>query len=130
MVSFASIAPFDDDEVQKHYIALWRSYGHVIDYVNFQFYAYDKGTTVSQFLKYFSKQMSNYDGGKVLASFISDGSRGLSPDDGFFTACSELKSQGNLQGIFVWSADDSKKLGFKYEKQSQSLLAISNSTRY
>ncbi|KAG8371394.1 hypothetical protein BUALT_Bualt13G0083200 [Buddleja alternifolia] len=126
VISFASIAPYDDDQVQSHYMALWRSYGHLIDYVNFQFYAYDQGTSVSQFMDYFAKQSSNYNGGKVLASFISDGSGGLSPDNGFFTACSRLKSQGNLHGIFVWCADDSKGLGFKYEKQSQSLIAISH----
>lgn len=126
VVSFASIAPFDDDEVQSHYMALWRSYGHLIDYVNFQFYAYDEGTTVEQFLGYFEKQSSNYGGGKVLPSFLSDGSGGLAPDGGFFTACSRLKSEGKLYGIFVWCADDSKKLGFKYEKQSQSLVAISH----
>lgn len=124
VISFASIAPFDDDQVQSHYLALWKSYGHLIDYVNFQFYAYDQGTTVSQFMKYFEKQSSNYEGGKVLVSFISDGSGGLSPDNGFFTACNQLKSQKQLQGIFVWSADDSKAEGFRYEKQSQALLAI------
>lgn len=124
VISFASIAPFDDDQVQSHYLALWKSYGHLIDYVNFQFYAYDQGTTVSQFMKYFEEQSSNYEGGKVLASFISDGSGGLSPDNGFFTACSRLKSQRQLHGIFIWSADDSKGEGFRYEKQSQALLAI------
>ncbi|XP_057781689.1 chitinase 2-like [Salvia miltiorrhiza] len=126
VVSFASIAPFDDDEVQSHYMALWKDYGHVIDYVNFQFYAYDAGTTVEQFLRYFEEQSGNYGGGKVLPSFISDGSGGLAPDGGFFTACSRLKSEGKLYGIFVWCADDSKGLGFKYEKQSQSLIAISH----
>lgn len=34
-----------------------------------------------------------------------------------------LKSQGKLGGVFVWSADNSKASGFKYEKQSQALLA-------
>ncbi|XP_051131214.1 chitinase 2-like [Andrographis paniculata] len=126
VISFASIAPFDDDQVQSHYMALWKGYGHLIDYVNFQFYAYDKGTSVSEFLDYFATQSSNYAGGKVLPSFISDGSGGLGPENGFFTACSKLKSDGNLHGIFVWSADDSKGLGFKYEKQSQSLVAISH----
>ncbi|XP_009777517.2 chitinase 2-like [Nicotiana sylvestris] len=124
VISFASIAPFDDDEVQSHYQALWKSYGHIIDYVNFQFYAYDEGTTVSQFMNYFATQRSNYEGGKMLASFSTDGSGGLSPDNGFFTACSKLQSKGELAGIFVWSADDSKSNGFKYEKQSQALLAI------
>ncbi|KAK9940326.1 hypothetical protein M0R45_016994 [Rubus argutus] len=123
VIQFASIAPFDDDVVQSHYLALWRSYGHLIDYVNFQFYAYDQSTTVSQFIDYFEAQSSNYPGGKVLASFSTDGSGGLSPENGFFTACNRLKSEKNLHGIFVWSADDSKKNGFRYEKQSQALLA-------
>ncbi|KAE8688870.1 Chitinase 1 [Hibiscus syriacus] len=126
LISFASIAPFDDDDVQSHYKALWKSYGDLIDYVNFQFYAYDQGTTVSQFINYFNTQSSNYNGGNVLASFISDGSGGLTPENGFFTACNRLKSQNKLHGIFIWSADDSKKNGFRYEKQSQALLAISH----
>ncbi|KAA8543968.1 hypothetical protein F0562_021855 [Nyssa sinensis] len=123
VISFASIAPYDDNQVQNHYLALWRAYGHLIDYVNFQFYAYDKGTTVSQFMKYFETQSSNYKGGKVLASITSDGSGGLSPENGFFTACNKLKSQGKLKGIFIWCADNSKAGGFRYEKKSQALLA-------
>ncbi|PIA38808.1 hypothetical protein AQUCO_02700184v1 [Aquilegia coerulea] len=123
VISFASIAPFDDDEVQSHYMALWSKYGHLIDYVNFQFYAYDKGTSVSQFLTYFETQSSNYKGGKILPSFSTDGSGGLSPDDGFFTACGKLRSQGELHGIFIWSADDSMANGFRYEKRSQAMLA-------
>ncbi|XP_020092761.1 chitinase 2-like [Ananas comosus] len=124
VVRFASIAPFDDEQVQSHYLALWRKYGHVIDYVNFQFYAYDKGTTVSQFLSYFEKQSSNYRGGKVLVSFATDGvSGGLTPDGGFFRACDSLREEGKLHGIFIWSADDSMNSGFRFEQQSQSLLA-------
>ncbi|XP_074355246.1 chitinase 2-like [Apium graveolens] len=126
VISFASIAPYDDDQVQSHYLALWKSYGHLIDYVNFQFYAYDQGTTVSQFMTYFETQTSKYEGGKVLASFSTDESGGLSPEDGFFTACHMLKSRKELHGIFIWSADDSLSRGFPYEKQSQALLAISH----
>ncbi|GAA0169479.1 hypothetical protein LIER_23957 [Lithospermum erythrorhizon] len=125
VISFASIAPFDDDQVQSNYMALWKQYGHVIDYVNFQFYAYDKGTSVSQFIKYFDTQSSNYEGGKILPSFATDGSGGLSPENGFFNACNQLKSQGKLHGIFVWDADDSMSKGFRYEKRSQALLASS-----
>ncbi|CAJ1979388.1 unnamed protein product [Sphenostylis stenocarpa] len=124
VIKFASIAPFDDDQVQSHYLALWKSYGSLIDYVNFQFYAYDKGTSVAQFIDYFNTQSSNYDGGKVLVSFSTDGSGGLAPNDGFFAACHTLKSQQKLHGIFVWSADDSMGNGFRYEKQSQALLAL------
>ncbi|KAL5833049.1 hypothetical protein ACOSQ3_016723 [Xanthoceras sorbifolium] len=123
IVSFASIAPFDDESVQAHYMALWKKYGHLIDYVNFQFYAYDKETTVSQFLKFFDDQSSNYKGGNMLVSFGTDGSGGLSPENGFFEACKKLKSQGKLHGIFIWSADDSMKNNFQYEKKSQNLLA-------
>ncbi|XP_054797666.1 chitinase 2-like [Prosopis cineraria] len=126
VLKFASIAPFDDPQVQSHYKALWNKYGDIIDYVNFQFYAYDKGTSVSQFIDYFNTQSNNYEGGKVLVSFISDGSGGLSPDGGFFTACHRLKSENKLHGIFVWSADDSMANGFRYEKQSQALLAPSS----
>lgn len=125
VISFASIAPFEDDEVQSHYLALWRKYGHVIDYVNFQFYAYEANTTVSQFLRYFEMQRSNYNGGKLLVSLTTDknSSGGLSPEHGFFNASRSLKLEGKLNGIFIWSADDSKSNGFRYEKQSQDLLA-------
>lgn len=123
LVSFVSIAPFNDDSIQPYYLALWKKYGHLIDYVNFQFYSYDKGTTVSQFIDYFDTQSSNYKGGKVLVSIGTDGSGGLSPKDGFFEACRRLRNLNKLNGIFIWSADDSKKAGFQYERQSQNMLA-------
>ncbi|MQL93691.1 hypothetical protein Taro_026349 [Colocasia esculenta] len=93
----------------------WDSkYGWLVDYVNFQFYAYGNGTTVPQFLRYFETQSDKYRGATLLVSYISDGSRGgLPPGHGFFSACNRLKLQGNLHGIFVWSADDSKANGFK-----------------
>lgn len=123
IVSFTSIAPYEDDSVKPYYLALWRKYGHLIDYVNFQFYAYEKGTTISQFIQYFEMQRSNYDGGRILVSFGTDGSGGLSPKNGFFNATGMLADQGKLHGIFIWSADDSKKAHFRYETESQALLA-------
>ncbi|KAK8361617.1 hypothetical protein V6Z12_A03G050400 [Gossypium hirsutum] len=93
VISFASIAPYADNEVQRQYLAF-----------------------------YFNNQISNYNGGKVLVSFQSDVRRGLTPEDGFFDACNMLKSQQRLHGIFVWSADDSKADGFIYEKQFQEIL--------
>ncbi|GMP38438.1 hypothetical protein CsSME_00009684 [Camellia sinensis var. sinensis] len=93
LISFASIAPFDDDQVQSHYLAF---------------------TNVSQFMAYFQTQSSNYNGGKVLVSFISDGSGGFRLKNqqelhGIFVWCAdESKAKG---------------LGFSYEKQSQALLA-------
>ncbi|KAI3782387.1 hypothetical protein L2E82_12432 [Cichorium intybus] len=123
-IKFASIAPYEDDgPVQSHYLALWRKYGHVIDYVNFQFYAYDK-LSVSQFVKHFHhQQASSYGGSQLIASFISKGNLGLPPNKGFFEACAQLKRQGKLGGIFVWCADESKDFGFRYEKVAQALLA-------
>lgn len=121
VISFASIAPYEG--IQSHYLALWRKYGHVIDYVNFQFYAYNK-LSVSEFISNFKEQASKYGGGQVLGSFESGrGGGGLGPGDGFFDACSELKDQGKLGGIFIWCADESKANGFPYEKKSQALLA-------
>jgi hypothetical protein len=123
-ISFASIAPYDDGEVQSHYLALWKKYGHAIDHVNFQFYAYEK-SSASQFVKHFDEQASNYGGGQILASFSTDDESegGLDPDGGFFEACKELQGKEKLGGIFIWSADNSKKHGFEGEKNSQHLLA-------
>ncbi|KAM7278040.1 hypothetical protein ACFE04_005174 [Oxalis oulophora] len=123
IITFASIAPFEDESVQTHYLALWRKYGHLIDFVNFQFYAYDKGTSISEFLQYFDTQRYNYKGGKLLVSLGTDTSGGLSVKDGFFEACSILRHQGELNGIFIWSADDSKKDKFRLETKSQAFLA-------
>ncbi|XP_065865557.1 chitinase 2-like [Euphorbia lathyris] len=123
IVSFTSIAPYDNNSVQPYYLALWKKYGHLIDYVNFQFYAYPRGTTVPEFLNYFETQNSNYRGGKILVSFGTDKSGGLKPQNGFFKACSNLRQMNKLHGIFIWSADDSKEAGFPYEKQSQNFLA-------
>ncbi|CAI9297889.1 unnamed protein product [Lactuca saligna] len=124
IIKFASIAPYEDEgPVQRNYLALWRKYGHVIDYVNFQFYAYDQ-ISVSQFVKHFHhQQASSYKGSQLLASFISKGNLGLPPNKGFFEACKELKRDGKLGGIFVWCADESKEFGFRYEKAALALLA-------
>ncbi|KAL5720003.1 hypothetical protein ACHQM5_012719 [Ranunculus cassubicifolius] len=105
VIEFASIAPFDDDQVQSHYMALWKKYGRIIDYVNFQFYAYAEGTIMAEFLRYYEIQSKNYKGGKMLVSFGTDHSGGLSPRNGFFGACWTLKRLGKLNGIFIWSAD-------------------------
>jgi len=123
-ISIASIAPFADQDVRSHYLALWNKYAGVIDYVNFQFYAYNASTTTSQFIEYYNNQASQYTGGKVLVSFVTEsGGGGLSPANGFFDACNTLKQNGELEGIFVWCADTSKSNGFTYETQSQALLA-------
>ncbi|CAL1403265.1 unnamed protein product [Linum trigynum] len=127
IIRFASIAPFDEDVAQRHYIALWNKYGHLIDYVNFQFYSYDKGTDKKKFLQFFDEQSRNYRGGKVLASFGTDNSGGLKMAGGFLEACDQLRREKKLHGIFIWSADDSKKAKFRAEIESQTFLAAPSS---
>ncbi|KAF8655574.1 hypothetical protein HU200_061121 [Digitaria exilis] len=126
VISFASIAPFANPDVQAHYGELWRRYGDEFDYVNFQFYAYASNTTVSEFLGYYNEQSGRYDGGggKVLVGFGTDpASNGLRPGKGFFRACRELRRQGRLHGIFVWAADNSAADAFRYERVAQRFLA-------
>ncbi|KAK4255010.1 hypothetical protein QN277_008073 [Acacia crassicarpa] len=118
-----SLGGDDDEPVQSHYLALWRKYGHFIDYVNFQFYAYSSRTTTPEFMGHFERQVKNYRGGKMLASFGTDDSGGLKPEHGFFEACTEISRHRELHGIFIWSADDSNKFNFSYEIQSQTFLA-------
>ncbi|PUZ39024.1 hypothetical protein GQ55_9G247100 [Panicum hallii var. hallii] len=127
VIRFASIAPFDDAEVQSHYQALWASYGSVIDYINFQFYAYDSSTTADQYVNHFNDQIANYPGGNILASFSTEPTATSVPIDRALSACQALQSQGKLYGIFIWVADYSNRQGFKYETQAQALLANATS---
>ncbi|CAN6299426.1 unnamed protein product [Urochloa humidicola] len=127
VIKFASIAPFDNSDVQSHYQALWASYGSVIDYINFQFYAYDPSTTADQYVSHFNDQIANYAGGNILASFSTEPTRSSTTIDTALSACQTLQSQGKLYGIFIWVADYSKSQGFKYETQAQALVANANS---
>lgn len=123
VIKFASIAPFDNADVQRHYQALWRKYGAVIDYINFQFYAYGASTTVDQYVEFFDNQIVNYPGGNILASFTTAPTTTSVPINTSLTACQTLQSQGKLYGIFIWAADHSRSQGFKYDTQAQELLA-------
>lgn len=120
-----SIAPFEDPVVQKYYQPLWRKYSGVIDYVNFQFYGYGDNTDVATYVQFYDQQSANYPGGKVLASFMTGNTTGLiSPDLGI-SAAKELQRQNKLPGLFIWSADSSKRssFGFKYEIEGQQIIA-------
>ncbi|GJN06628.1 hypothetical protein PR202_ga24378 [Eleusine coracana subsp. coracana] len=120
-----SIAPFEDDTVQRYYIPLYKKYSGVIDLVNFQFYGYGANTDVPTYVMFYDKQAANYPGGKVLASFKTGDTTGLiSPDQGI-SAAKELQRQNKLPGLFIWSADSSKKssYGFKYEIEGQQIIA-------
>jgi hypothetical protein len=127
VIKFASIAPFDNADVQRHYQALWAKYGGVIDYINFQFYAYGASTTVSQYVQFFDNQIVNYPGGNILASFTTAPTTTSVSINTSLTACQTLQSQDKLYGIFIWVADDSRSQGFKYDTQAQALLANAGS---
>ncbi|RLM58959.1 chitinase 2-like [Panicum miliaceum] len=120
-----SIAPFEDTEIQRYYQPLWRKYAGVIDYVNFQFYGYGANTDVPLYVRFYDNQTANYPGAKVLASFMTGNTTGLiSPDLGI-SAAKELQRQNKLPGLFIWSADSSKRssYGFNYEIQGQQIIA-------
>jgi hypothetical protein len=127
VIKFASIAPFDNADVQRHYQALWAKYGAVIDYINFQFYAYGASTTVSQYVQFFDSQIVNYPGGNILASFTTAPTTTSVSINTSLTACQTLQSQDKLYGIFIWAADHSRSQGFKYDTQAQALLANAGS---
>lgn len=125
LISFASIAPFEDDCPKPLLGVVEKTWCGDIGYMSFQFYAYDKGISIAQFLHYFDEQSSNYEGGKVLVGFIGDGSGGLPPGKEFLEACEKLKREGRLEGVFVRCADDSKKFKYQNEKEVQDLLVSS-----
>ena len=120
-----SIAPFQDDVVQRYYQPLWSKYSGVIDYVNFQFYGYGANTDVTTYVQFYDTQATNYPGGKVLASFKTGNVTGLIAPDLGISAAKELQRQNKLPGLFIWSADSSKRssYGFKYETQGQQIIA-------
>ncbi|KAH7415910.1 hypothetical protein KP509_14G065600 [Ceratopteris richardii] len=121
VISIASIAPFDPVETQ--YRALWNQYNDIIDLVNFQFYSYSSATSATQFTSFYNTAAAKYGGGaKVLASF-STGGIGPAPST-VLSACEQLKSEGRLPGIFIFSADGSYATSsFRYEEQTQALVA-------
>ncbi|VAH15956.1 unnamed protein product [Triticum turgidum subsp. durum] len=122
VISFASIAPYGNADVQRYYRTLWAAHGAAIDYVNFQFYAYGASTTAAQYVSLFDEQIANYPGANILASFTTAATNTSVPVDTALSACRTLQGQGKLYGIFVWAADHSRNQGFKYETQSQALL--------
>ncbi|KAL6883636.1 hypothetical protein ACP4OV_011050 [Aristida adscensionis] len=130
VIRFASIAPYDNAGVQRHYQALWAAYGGAIDYVNFQFYAYGAGTTAAQYVSFFDDQIANYPGGNILASFTTAATTTSVPVATALSACQTLQAQGKLYGIFIWAADHSRSQGFKFDTQAQAMLANATTTSY
>lgn len=126
-----SIAPFEDDAVQRYYQALWAKYSSKIDYINFQFYGYGANTDVPTYVMFYDNQLSNYpgSGAKLLASLetgnITQQLGLLSPEQGI-SAAKELLRQGKLPGFFIWSADSSKVSPYKFDYETRAQQIVAN----
>jgi hypothetical protein len=98
---------------------LYQSYGDVIDYVNYQFYA-EGLTTQSEYVNKFNDVGTTFDASKLLGSVNVDGSSdaGLTGSD-FIGAVEQLTTYA---GIMIWEADDSKSNGFQMEQDAATLL--------
>nr|XP_043608607.1 chitinase 2-like [Erigeron canadensis] len=127
VISIATIAPYHLTTIP--YIQLYDAYGHVIDYVNHQFYT-DKVRSPKAYLENFQLRATEFDREKLLPSYEVDG-RGIQ-GDAFFDALRILEENGfNVNGIMIFSADASASTHstskFYYEQKSQEFLL--NSTR-
>ncbi|MCO5614848.1 hypothetical protein L7F22_069132 [Adiantum nelumboides] len=118
LISVATIAPYPGTD--SFYKKLWESYKSSIDYVNYQFYS-QGDMTVSQYVSVYKNAKSLYEGGVVMASFetVNNGTS-IVPATGL-DGCRELAAEGELHGIFIWSADQSYS-NFQFERSAQAVL--------
>ncbi|CAI0376821.1 unnamed protein product [Linum tenue] len=125
-ISVASIAPFHTTVAP--YAALFRRYGGLVDYVNYQFYT-DKVRNPVAYLAAFRLRAGQFGKEKLLPSYEVSG-RGIQ-GDGFFDALTMLERNGfGVNGVMIFSADASAAEGvnFEYEKKAQAFLLNVNST--
>ncbi|XAR62332.1 Chitinase [Bertholletia excelsa] len=123
VISVATIAPYYSTTI--HYMELFKTYGHIIDYVNYQFYT-DKVRTPQGYLNSFKLRTKQFGRQKVLPSYEVKG-RGIQ-GDAFFEALSLLQDNGfDVKGVMIFSADASSSNNYYYERKSQSFL-LNNST--
>jgi hypothetical protein len=116
-ISVASIAPFGS--TRDIYSNLYQSYGGVIDYVNYQFYA-EGLTTQSAYVKKFNNVATTFHASKLLASVNVDGSSDAGLTGSNFIGA--VKKLTTYAGIMIWEADASKSNGFQMEKDAATLL--------
>ncbi|XP_075475965.1 chitinase 2-like [Primulina tabacum] len=123
VITVATVAPFY--LTVSPYIELYKRYGDVIDYVNYQFYT-DKIKTPEAYLEVFKNRTEIFDKNKVLPSYEVLG-RGIQ-GDAFFEALRVLESNGfEVNGAMIFSADASASNGYYYEKKTQDFL-VNNSS--
>ncbi|KAK0606194.1 hypothetical protein LWI29_035041 [Acer saccharum] len=124
VITVATIAPFNSTTV-PYYVELFKGYGNVIDYVNHQFYT-DRVKTPKGYLEAFKLRAIQFDKEKLLPSYEING-RGIQ-GDAFFDALKLLEANGlDVNGVMIFSADDSASNGFYFERKSQAFLLNSTS---
>ncbi|KAK9096353.1 hypothetical protein Sjap_021850 [Stephania japonica] len=124
VIAEATVAPYYN--TTQAYMELYRGYGEVINYVNYQFYT-DKLRTPREYLQAFEFRASQFDRKKLLPSYEVNG-RGIQ-GDAFFTALELLEENGlGVSGVMIFSADASASNGYYYEQKTQEFLLNSNST--
>lgn len=123
VISVVTIAPFYSTVIP--YLELFKGYGGIIDFVNYQFYT-DKVKTPKGYLESFRFRATQFDKNKLLPSYEVKG-RGIQ-GDAFFDALSLLERNGfEINGIMIFSADASSSNDYYYEKKSQQYLLNSTS---
>ncbi|KAK0605077.1 hypothetical protein LWI29_022532 [Acer saccharum] len=100
-----------------YYVELFKGYGDVIDYVNHQFYT-DRVKTLRGYLEAFKLRANQFNKEKLLPNYEING-RGIQ-GDAFFDALKMLEANGLVvNGVMIFSADDSASNGFYFERKSQ-----------
>ncbi|KAF5745137.1 chitinase 2-like [Tripterygium wilfordii] len=119
VITVATIAPYY--LTAEPYIELYKRYGGVIDYVNYQFYTDKVAKTPELYLKDFADRAEEFGKDKLLPSYEVNG-RGIQ-GQGFFNALSLLEKKGfAVNGVMIFSADASGETEYYYEVTSQDFL--------
>lgn len=118
IISVATIAPFYSTALP--YIKLYKDYGHVVDYVNYQFYT-DKVRSPRGYLEAFKLRVEQFGREKMVPSYEVNG-RGIQ-GQAFFDALRLLQANGfEVNGVMIFSADASASNNYLYESESQDFL--------
>ncbi|KAG6549440.1 hypothetical protein Mapa_009161 [Marchantia paleacea] len=117
-IGIATIAPFGS--VLPQYQDLVANFGDLIDYISFQFYAYDLPTT-SDYVQMFRATTLLFDPAKLLASTEINGTGSITGTQ-FRDAVKLLQEEDGLLGVMLYDADASKSLNFAEEKGVLALI--------
>ncbi|KAI4356217.1 hypothetical protein L6164_000256 [Bauhinia variegata] len=104
--------------VQADYLALYNKYKQYIDYVGYQFYAESHSIqNVTKLREHFTDVSDVFSISKLIAGFSSvKAEEEKLAANVFFKGSETLKADNILDGIVIWSADESKP-GFENERK-------------